>query len=358
MSNVLSGLQAGALPLHTRALSVVVGCDPDGKLRARGDVIDLRKNGCVPSVDDVQPAGIIHMMKIGLELDPATLRMDHVDVEQPFVAVEPSKATGHECCRDPVPRLLALEGDRLDDGFTRRLSQAFGGPLGCSHLLTLFQLMASTVPHAMALERARAEAEDAATTPGTRFFRRSIYVDGESLSAGPLGVTIQLTDIHPRPPTPSSRGIERLVRAHEAKVFVEIERTRFRLERLEVRERVRELGDGADTPWTDHDAHFASLVGAPLIPGMAGRVFKLCGDEPDKHILQDALLQLAPGFIQIMAALMDHNFQDVKSAALADEPATPSVSGVGGMPDSCYMWRRNSPYTLARREAMMPRKPR
>ncbi len=366
MSNVLSessgssGSRAEALPLHTRTLNVVVSRESAGLWRARGDVIDLRKNGCVPSVDDVQPAGIIHMMNIELDFDPATLRMDRIEVDQPFVAVEPSKATGGECCRDPVPRLAALTGDHLDEGFTRRLAGGFGGPLGCSHLLTLFQLMASTVPRAIALERERAKREASETAPGTRFFRRSVYVDGQALRDGSLDVVIQLADTHTRPPSPGNRGFERLVSSHEVKCFAGVERKRFRLERLDVRERTRDLLANADAPWIDHDALVSPLVGHPLIPGMAGRIFKLFDTNTPKSApkcpMQDSLLQLAPGFIQIMAALMDHNFRNRQAEALANEPATPSVAGIGGMPDSCYMWRTDSPYAVSRREAMLPRK--
>ena len=357
MPNVLSQSRAEALPLHTRALSVIVSRNLDGAWRARGDVIDLRKNGCVPSVDDVQPAGIIHMMKIELDFDPATLRMDRIEVDQPFVAVEPSKATGGECCRDPVPRLLALTGDHLDEGFTRRLAGTFGGPLGCSHLLTLFQLMASTVPRAIALERERATREGNETAPGTHFFRRSIYVDGQTLRNGSIDVAIQLADTHTRPPFTGNRGLERLVRSHEVKCFAGVERTRFRLESLEVRERTRDLDADAEVPWTSHDALVAPLVGHPLIPGLAGRIFKLFDAAAPKCPIQDSLLQLAPGFIQIMAALMDHDFRNRQAEAIASQPAAPSVAGIGGMPDSCYMWRKDSPYAVSRREAMTPRKP-
>jgi hypothetical protein len=353
VANVLSDCRAEALPLHTRTLSVIVSRGTGDLWHARGDVIDLRKNGCVPSVDDVQPAGIIHMMKIELDFEPETLRMDRIEVDQPFVAVEASQATGGECCRDPVPRLLALRGDRLDAGFTRRLGAAFGGSLGCSHLLTLFQLMASTVPHAMARERERAAHEGTASAKGTRVFRRSIYVDGSMRRDGALDVAMQLADIHTRPPVPDQRGIERLARSHEVKCFAEVERTRFRIERLEVRERSRDLD--ADEPWTRHDALVAPLVGNPVMPGMAARIFELFDPGEARAPLQDCLLQLAPGFIQIMAALMEYPIRRPSPEARAKEPATPSVAGIGGMPDSCYIWRRDSPYTLSRRQAMLPR---
>lgn len=355
MVELLADTRAGGLPLHTRSLSVFLEQTAADRCRVRGDIIDLRKNGCVPSVDDVQPAGIIHMMKIELDLEPESLRMDRVAVDQPFVAVEASKATGGECCRDPAPRLEALAGETLDPGFTRRLAGAFGGPLGCSHLLTLFQLMASTVPRALALERERVASEGTPTAPGTRFFRRSVYVDGALVADGALDVAIQLADTHTRPPSPGNRGFERLVRAHEVKCFAGVERKRFQLERLAVRERTRSLGEDGGGRWLDHDARVSPLVGHPMIPGMAGRIFKLLGDDETMRPVQDSLLQLAPGFIQITAALMDHEFRRRSPEAIAAEPATPSVSGIGGMPDSCYMWRKDSPYAISRREAMLPR---
>lgn len=349
MAEFLTGTRASGLPLHTRSLGVFVERTTDDRWRARGDVIDLRKNGCVPSVDDVQPAGIIHMMSIDLDLEPETLRMQRVDVDQPFVAVEASKATGGECCRDPAPRLVALAGETLDAGFTRRLSGAFGGPLGCSHLLTLFQLIASTVPRAMSQERTRAVAEGTPTAPGSRFFRRSIHVDGAVLESGGLDVVIQLADTHTRPPAPGRRGLERMVALHEVKCFAGVERRRFQLERLEVRERTRVPHAEAEAVWIDHDALVAPLVGNPMIPGMAGRIFKLLGEDPSLQSTRDSLLQLAPGFIQITAALMDPEFRRRSPGSIAADPATPSVSGIGGMPDSCFMWRENSPYAVSRR---------
>ncbi len=355
MLELLADTRAGGVPLHTRSLSVYLEQTAAGHCRVRGDVIDLRKNGCVPSVDDVQPAGIIHMMKIELDLEPESLRMTRVEVDQPFVAVEPSKATGGECCRDPAPRLVALAGETLDPGFTRRLSAAFGGALGCSHLLTLFQLIASTAPRALALERARAEREGTQTAPGSRFFRRSAYVDGALAPGGALDVVIQLADTHTRPPAPGIRGLERLVRAHDVKCFAGVERKRFQLERLAVRERSRSPEDADAAAWLDHDARVAPLVGHPMIPGMAGRIFALLGADAAMRPVQDALLQLAPGFIQITAALMSPELRRRSAEAIAAEPDTPSVEGIGGMPDSCYMWRRDSAYAISRREIVRPK---
>ena len=52
------------LPLHTRSLTVAIHRDSQALWHARGDVIDLRKNGFVPSNYDLQPSGIIHIKKV------------------------------------------------------------------------------------------------------------------------------------------------------------------------------------------------------------------------------------------------------------------------------------------------------
>ena len=84
-------------------------------------MVDLRKNGFVPTNYDIQPSGIIHMMSIELDFYPTTLRIDNVQVDQPFVAIEASEVTKGECCRDPAPRLVDLGGEVLDASFIKKL---------------------------------------------------------------------------------------------------------------------------------------------------------------------------------------------------------------------------------------------
>jgi hypothetical protein len=332
-------------PLHTRSLTVVISRESDTLWHARGDVIDLRKHGFVPMIDDIQPSGVIHMMRIELDFDPRTMRIEGIAVDQPFVAIEASEASGGECCRDPAPRLLALRGDVLDAGFSKRLGQQFGGALGCSHLLTLFQLMASTLPRAVELENARSLRENTSQPFGKCFFRRSVFVDGHEQSDQTIDVAIQLADTHSRPIRAGGRPTERLELSHEVKAFVGIDRKRFKIQNLEARERQRSHDTLGRADWTLRTDRVAELVGAPLIPGMAGRIFRLLADEASLGPLRDLLLQLAPGFIQITAALMDEYFENREKVETADsvkKPAEkPAVSSFGGNANSCYMWRED-----------------
>jgi hypothetical protein len=328
-------------PLHTRSLTTVVSRKSETLWHARGDIIDLRKHGFVPMIDDIQPSGVIHMMSIELDFDPDSLRIERIEVDQPFVAIEASEASGGECCRDPASRLQALRGDIMDDGFSKRLSSQFGGALGCSHLLTLFQLMASTLPRAVELETARRLRENTSQPLGKCFFRRSVFVDGHEQSGQTIDVAIQLADTHSRPIRAGSRATERLELSHEVKAIVGIDRKRYRIESLEARERQRSHETLGRSDWTLHTGRVTELVGAPLIPGMAGRIFKLLPNDASLRPLRDLLLQLAPGFIQISAALMDEYFEKRERADPADSGKKPAVASFGGNANSCYMWRED-----------------
>src|SRR5436189_3955544 len=115
-------LEAHGHPLHTRALSVVLTARADRKLDVHGTVLDLRKRGFVPVAGDLQGAGIIHDMRLTATIDPVARILERIDAEQRSVAFEPSATTGGESCRDPIGRVAALAGTRLDAGWARRVS--------------------------------------------------------------------------------------------------------------------------------------------------------------------------------------------------------------------------------------------
>src|SRR5207249_985813 len=160
--------------------------------------------------------------------------------EQPTVAFEPSATTGGESCRDPIGRVVALAGATLDATFNRRLTGIIGGPLGCSHILTLARLLGSTVAWALQCDRA---------TPGA----------------------------------------------------------------------VRQAGE--------------RLFGLPLGPGSSAELLRRLDVVPPRPPVRDALLMLAPTLVQCLAALADR--------LLSLAGANRSLTGLGGLPDSCYMWRRD-----------------
>ena len=334
-------------PLHTRSLTLVVTTLQGGRWAARGDVIDLRKCGFVPMTQGIQPAGVIHLMTLEVELDPGSRRLESVQVAQPFVAVEPSEETGGECCRDPVHRLQELVGQPLDGSFSKRLSGAFGGPLGCSHLLTLFHLMASALPRALDLEEALGEPRAA----GDRFFRRSAFVEGFEAADGSIEYAIQLHDFQGRPGS-MQRPVERLGRHDEVRVFARVETPSLVVRELRAAQRTRTPATLATAPFEELKESLGGLVGEPVVPGMARRVFAALGDGPKEALVRDALLQLAPGHIQVMAAVADRWFAMAPSGARPRSAGGPEVATLGGFPDSCYMWRSEGVLQRARRGAL------
>src|SRR2546428_13380013 len=73
---------------------------------------------------------------------------------QRSVAFEPSGVTAGESCRDPIDRIAALAGTRLDDGWARRLADAIRGPRGCPHPPTLGHPLRPSAAWAPPRERA------------------------------------------------------------------------------------------------------------------------------------------------------------------------------------------------------------
>src|SRR5438034_1221294 len=159
-------LEARGHPLHTRALSVVLAARADGRLDVHGTVLDLRKRGFVPVAGDLQGAGVIHDMRLAGKIDPGSATLETLAAEQRSVAFEASAVTGGESCRDPIDRIAALAGTRLDDGWARRLGDAIGGPRGCSHLLPLGHLLGSSAAGAPRTWRGRRGARTARPSRG------------------------------------------------------------------------------------------------------------------------------------------------------------------------------------------------
>src|SRR6058998_3182707 len=117
-------LEAHGHPLHTRALSIVLTARADGKLDVHGAVLDLRKRGFVPVAGDLQGSGIVHDMRLAGTIDPARRTLERLVAEQRNVAFEPSALTEGESCRDPIARIEAVAGSRLDADFAARLGTA------------------------------------------------------------------------------------------------------------------------------------------------------------------------------------------------------------------------------------------
>jgi hypothetical protein len=323
-------LDVGGHPLHSRALGVTVAARTDGRVDVHGVVLDLRKRGFVPVGGDLQPSGIVHHMRLDAVVDPATARVDAVDAAQPSVAFEASAVTQGESCRDPLANVQRLVGAVLDATWARRSSEAIGGPRGCSHLLTLAHLLGSTVASALVADRDRFGAATA-RRPGERIFRRDVVVDGHERDGGTLALALQTTDLHYAPAAPIAPSMARFAGEHEVRALLDVDLGRFAVAAARLGERRRDAATLDTSAWSDRADVAGALVGLSLARGVSGALLARLGDSPRDRPTLDGLLMLAPALIQCVAALSDG------WPALAARGGW--LVGMGGRPDSCYMWR-------------------
>jgi len=340
--------QPSGHPLHTRSISLDVFQQTPDRIRATGTILDLRKCGFVPSGLEVQSAGFIHLMHWRCTLDERGV-IEALEIEQPHVAMERSAATGGECCRDPAPRLQALVGGAIDAGFTKRLAGVFGGPLGCSHLLTLGQALGAFVPRVLASPQRRAGERE----PGERVAKQNLMLDGFE-RAGTLELAIQASEFWLAPQRSVRDFIDRAARALEARVIGEIAVGGMQLNALSAAARERTPATGVSAQWECRDAVASKLAGDSALRGMAGRVRALAGElgpGDDGALMTQALLNFAPALIQCMAALthrMPLMYERARTGAgLTAEES--SFTSSGGQLDSCYMWRSGGAASRLRR---------
>jgi hypothetical protein len=316
----------------------------DGALRLWGQVIDLRKASFVPMVDDLHTAGLIHLMTLDLKVDRDSRRIDALVVDQPRVAIDAAEKTEGQSCRDVQPRLQELVGLCLDADFPTALQRIFGGPRGCTHLLTLLHLMASSIPPALDIE-----APQGRRVPEELIFRRSVFVDGHEPEEGRLHLSVQLMDFHSAPRGDVTGGLELLALQHEARVLADVDLSNLQVIDLAAIERDRSFATMGDAPWRDEGGKVKSLVGRPVMPGFGKAVRGELGGDPDSRQLLDAVVQIAPGFVQCTPALSDRMLQAIARDRAKGESAgsgpsrVPGFMASGGGVNACYMWREDSP---------------
>ena len=335
---------ASGLPLHTRTLALDVFQEDHATLRADGTILDLRKCGFVPTGGELQTAGVIHQMHWRAWLADPSGRIASLEIAQPVVAMERSAATGGECCRDPAPRLQELVGSAFDASFAKRLAALFGGPLGCSHLLTLGQALGALLPRVLG-DSAR---EPARRAPGECVAKQTLMLDGFERADGVLEIAIQASEYRLAPRVGVEAMLDRLGVARELRVLGEVRLRDMQLLALSAAARERDAATLASVNWRDLDAEVAPLAGESALRGMAARIRAQMGGLPEsgeRALLTAALLNFAPGLIQCMPAL-SHRLGGMFARA-ASQPAAAagemnSVLTSGGLPDSCYMWRTGS----------------
>ena len=327
-------LEVAGQPLHSRALSLTLREGRDGGLDVEATILDLRKRSFVPVAGDLQAAGVIHHMQVRASIERGSCEVRELEVLQPTVALEPSAATRGESCRDPVGRLQALVGRRIDAGFASRANAAAGGPRGCTHVLTATQLMGSTVPWAMERESALF-GEPPRRRPGERLFRRDLVFDGLLEADSRVSVAAQLSDLHFRPAPEPTPPLERFAGQLELRLLAAVEVPSLRVATLRAAERRRGRRELGSDDWRPLDDALAGALGLVLRPGVSRTLVGALEGRPDERPLLTVLLNLMPACFQCLAPLSE--------SWMRGERLAPGVVGLGSHPDSCYMWRSHGP---------------
>jgi hypothetical protein len=321
-------IHAEGHPIHSRALAVTLTQRGDGNLAVFGSLLDLRKRGFVPVGSELQGMGIIHHMEIHGVLGCQNLQWSELAATQPTVAFEASEATGGESCRDIVEHVRALRGATLDEHFPATLRGQMGGPLGCSHVLTLLQFVAAAVP--WAVQRLDDDVGGVAGfAPGARLFRRDLIIDGYERASGGLAVALQMADLWHTPGVLLRLPADLLGRHDELRLTIDLDGWPAVIAAARGARRSRRRSEFGDAAWVQQDAVLAGLLGVSLGRGAGVLLTQKLSSEPG---LRDALLMLGPALIQCRAAFPDK--------WLATVLATPRHPGLMGLLDSCYMWRR------------------
>jgi len=345
-------LNVSGHPVHTRSLTIQMS-EGDGESSQRtlqGTIKDIRKCGFVPVAGMLQSSGVVHDMSIDGALDTKTRTLARFEGRVTTPAFESSALTRGESCHDPAPKLAGLVGEQLGGGFLARLRDSFGGELGCSHLLTLAQLMGSGLVTALEVDDELGHAT-AARRPGERIFHRAVEIDGFELPGQRLLISVQLTDLHAAPAPEIAMPMDLFGAQHEVRVQAVVELTKgMALGEIRAAHRRRTLAEIGSVDWVDRSAALASLEGQNVMAGLGRRLLDLLGDRPGDRPLLDALLSLAPGFIQCLASLSEEWVVTARN--------DPTLLGVHGRFGTCYMWRVGGPLHEALQEALEHDSPR
>jgi len=324
-------------PLHTRLQTVAARRDAAGTVVVEAGHLDLRKRGFVPVGADLQASGIVHDMSLRATLDPQLACLRDVETAMRTPAFERSELTRGETCRDVAGRHPALESLPLDGGTSRAIAGAMNGVRGCSHILALTQLAASTIRYALDGDTGWDRG------PERRLFHRTLVIDGSQPADRVIEIAVQLNDLFFAPAAPVANPMDRFARQYELRLLARIDLDGVVVRGLELAERRRGREDLDTAGWRRRDADVAGLLAAPFFGGFAARVFAHFPQPERDRPLIDGLLALAPAFIQICACFSE----DWPSRCMAVD----TLVGIGGIPDACYMWRRDGALHASRKRS-------
>ena len=120
------------IPIHTRVYDVKTYRFDANHMRLRGRVTDTKPAGLYVRDDD-EPLDV-HDMYVDMIVSFPLLEITSVDV---VLDTHP-----HLTCPSIEPAFASLVGLSIARGFSRQLTTLFGGPKGCTHVVSLLRAMA------------------------------------------------------------------------------------------------------------------------------------------------------------------------------------------------------------------------
>ena len=341
----LDPLETGGFPVHCRTLIVEVLQDEPGRVRALATILDLRKQGWIPTGGELQTAGIIHHMSLDVLVDADSGRIERFEPNQQVVAFESSGRTAGDSCRDPIHLLRGMVGETLAADNARRLREIFGGPLGCSHLLTLAQLVVSFLPEVIGREMQSAPAQQRGREAGERIAKRILVLDGFERRDGGQEVAIQLTDVHTLPFSTMAEMLDRFGAQHDVRAVIRVDNATMTIRDFDVAERVRTRADLGTAAWENRREELGWLGGHPVMQGLAPELLRRYGADASREPLLAALINFAPGLVQSLSTRV---IRMIEQEARGGGRPNLAKAGIGGIPNSCYMWRTGGRMTMMR----------
>jgi len=337
----------GSEPVHTRWLGLVVTSADDARLDARGSLLDLRTRGFLPVGGSMQGMGVIHHMELAWRIDPASGVVERFEPAMPTVAFDASPETAGESCRDHGTRVTGLAGSRLGAGFSSTVREAIGGPLGCSHLVTLSFFMEAALHAGFGWQRDHVAGGLTRSAVGTTIFRRDLVFDAHEPATGHIRTGMRFGDLHWNAEPSGALAPARFAAHHELQATIDVDLWPGSLTGITGAERLRTPEAFEEVAWRDRGDVLGTLTGLGLARGAATEVKRALGDAADMQPWRDALLQLAPALVQCRAAHPDAWHEKVRR--------TPKHAGLTAIPDSCYMWRRGGALERIREQHGSPK---
>jgi hypothetical protein len=137
---------------------------------------------------------------------------------------------------------------------------------------------------------------------------------------------------------------------NDARCYAVIARETLSIAELRAAIRERTAATLGEASWQTLDEEVDEFTGTAIMVGLAEKLLRRYADTPERFLLLDCLLQLAPGYVQVMAALMEKWFEPGSGSGFnqSGSDPEPSVGAIGGMADSCYIWRSGGPMSDSR----------